>query len=140
MNLNRWVFTGPKPRLYAAAMWKIWVGVFGALAAFGCGSSDSTPLPVQQCNTFLSDYCGHASDCFVVDGIDTANNRNADDDLCLATARRGLDCNKAVSVGPTYQACIMDVNTTECSTFASAAQGMAPPLPADCVGVIMLSP
>lgn len=106
------------------------------LAAFGCGSSDAGSSPQDDCETILTDYCGHGADCIVQDGLDPGVSRDSENQSCLTAARQSLPCGKAVSIGPSYSACVMDVNTTACSAFASTTQGTAPPLPADCVGVV----
>src|SRR5882757_8240182 len=103
-------------------MWKFWVLGWGAVVALGCGGSshgDAAILPSQECATFVEHYCGHAADCLVEDGIGTASDRDPEYQACLSTAKQSLPCDKAVAVGQSYSACLMDVETSDCSSFAS---------------------
>jgi hypothetical protein len=122
-------------------MVKMWVGI-AALMALGCSSSDggSRSLPQQNCDTLLDDYCGHAAECIVQDNVDPGVTQDQEKQGCVTVARQNLNCDKAIAVGDTYSACIMDVNTTDCALFANVASGTAPPLPADCAGVIKINP
>jgi hypothetical protein len=122
-------------------MVKLWVGI-GALMALGCSSSDGgSRSPAQQdCDTLLDEYCGHAAECVVQDNVDPGVSQDQEKQGCVGAAKAALNCDRAVAVGSSYSACISEVNSTDCAAYANVAQGTVPPLPADCTGVIKLSP
>jgi hypothetical protein len=111
--------------------------VLGTVASVvGCGSDSGTATPPEQCEAILDDFCGRAADCVVQLGCDPGHSRDDENQACLTSAQQVSMCGKATSVGPSYAACINDVQTIACSAFGSSTLCVAPPLPADCQGVI----
>lgn len=70
------------------------------------------------------------------DGLDPGSTEAQEKQACLDVAHQNVSCDRAVAVGPTYNSCLAQVKATDCAAFANASAGAAPPLPADCEGVI----
>lgn len=110
------------------------------IGLYGCGGSDTAPpaeTPPERCDALLDRYCGHAADCVIQDGVGDPGASAADEKAgCVASLMQGLDCSKAVSVSPNYEACLSSIEAVDCSEYANFQSGSLPILPAVCEGVI----
>jgi hypothetical protein len=110
------------------------------LAAVGCssgsGGSGGGGNAPAQCFQLLDQWCGKAADCGVQLGQLSAGERGTAFDECQQQAQAVAGCSDAVAVGPSYSACIADIDAMSCSTFAS--QNVS--LPGTCQGVIEKEP
>jgi hypothetical protein len=97
------------------------------LFAVGCGSSQTA---ADKCTDLISDFCNRGVMCI---GGSTQQE-------CVQQVEQSIACGKAVSVGPSYNNCIEEINMDACDvlfpTDPNTGQQTAT-LPADCQGVIM---
>ena len=120
-----------------------WVLVLGCMLT-ACGGSDENkstpPAAVGQCGTFVSTWCGKAMGCLVTLGTLTQADRSQNESVCVDTGKSAAQCDKAISIGTSYNQCLNDVNAMDCNSWnvpTSQLSTVTPP--STCQGVITIS-
>ncbi|MEI9937766.1 MAG: hypothetical protein WDO69_11155 [Pseudomonadota bacterium] len=111
--------------------------VLGALP--GCGGSDDTKTPTQQCEDLITRFCGSAIGCEVSGGLLESSEEASENASCKSDAHQAVNCAKARSVGSTYDACMTKLSNPPCDEVNQAIQSGTLGLPSECNGVILIS-
>lgn len=109
---------------------------FAGLAVLGCGS-DSPPEPdpvaIEKCETLRTTWCAQYAECQVSQGVIMEDRRAGSAAACEARAANDLDCERATSVSSSYDRCLQDIPTVDCSAVVAREK-----LPSSCVAVIKI--
>jgi hypothetical protein len=114
-----------------------WIVVLSIVTA-SCGDDDDDGPSgaVLDCQRFATAWCARSMDCLVEVGTLTAADRQANYDVCYDVAVAAAQCERAVTVGASYDTCMTQVETMDCQMFAGPAESLSPTPPAACEGVI----
>lgn len=130
---------------HGAGAWVRALCVCAALGAGACSSDDGGSKPngasaPQKCEDFAHAWCSRAVNCLVQLGTLTQANASQNLSECENEALSVLPCSKAVQVSSTYDQCMSEVQSLDCSVWnvSSDKLGSVSP-PTSCQKIILIN-